>query len=100
VKVKFTLSARIQFFSALTYIRRDNPSAAVRFRKRAESLLRRLEKFSQSGRALPEFPELPYHEIIVFPYRLFYRVAEETVWIVAVWHGAQLPEEPPGKKRD
>jgi hypothetical protein len=31
---------------------------------------------------------------MVTPYRFFYRVKGGTVWIVAVWHGAQLPKEP------
>jgi plasmid stabilization system protein ParE len=43
---------------------------------------------------MPEFPELPYREVIISPYRFFYRVKGEIVWIVAVWHGAQLPEDP------
>jgi len=60
-------------------------------RKRAEKILRRLEKFPKSGRVIPEFPELPYREVIAPPYRFFYRVEGETVWIVAVWHSAQLP---------
>jgi toxin ParE1/3/4 len=28
------------------------------------------------------------------PYRFFYRVVDDTVWIVAVWHARQLPQEP------
>lgn len=98
MKVQFTLSAKVQFLSALNYIRQDNPPAALRFRKRAESVLRRLEKFPESGRLVPEFPDLPYRELIVAPYRFFHRVEGKIVWVVAVWHGAQLPDEPSGKK--
>jgi plasmid stabilization system protein ParE len=94
VKVRFTSSARAQFLSALTYIRRENPGAAFKFRARVETVLRRLEEFPDSGRVVPEFPELPYREVVIAPYRFFYRVKGEIVWIVAVWHGAQLPEEP------
>ena len=94
MKVKFTSSGRIQFLSALDYIRRDNPPAAAGFRSKAESSLRRLERHPDSGRHLPEFPELPYREVIVNPYRFFYRLRGKTVWVVAVWHGAQLPEKP------
>ncbi len=96
MRVQFTPSARRQFLSTLTYIRRDNPPAAIRFRKKAESALRRLEKFPDSGRVLPEFPDLPYREVIVAPYRFFYRAEGRFVWIVAVWHGAQLPGLPSG----
>ncbi len=94
MKVRFTPSARVQFLSALTFIRRDKPVAAIRFRDRTETILRRLEGFPESGRVVPEFPDLLYREVIIPPYRFFYRIKGDVVWIVAVWHGAQLPKEP------
>ena len=94
MKVRFTPSAKAQFLSALAYIRRDKPSAAIRFRDRTEKVLRRLEDLPESGRIVPEFPELPYREVIISPYRFFYRIKGNVVWIVAVWHGAQIPKEP------
>ena len=94
MKVLFTPSGRSQFLAAVAYIYRDNATAAVAFRNKAEKVLSRLRKFPQSGRALPEFPDLPFREITVNPYRFFYRVKGRTVWIVAVWHGAQIPKEP------
>ncbi len=92
--VVFTPAGRRQFLAALAYIGADNRSAAVAFRQKAEGSLSRLRDFPESGRTLPEFPDLPFREVIVAPYRFFYRVKGETVWIVAVWHGAQLPDEP------
>jgi plasmid stabilization system protein ParE len=94
MKVQFTPSARSQFLSALSCIRRDKPSAAVNFRNRTEEILRRLENFPESGRIIPEYPELPYREVIISPYWVFYKIKADVVWIVAVWHGAQLPNEP------
>jgi toxin ParE1/3/4 len=94
VKVRFTPSARAQFLSVLNFIRRDKPAAATRFRSQAETVLRRLEDFPESGRAIPEFPDLPYREVIITPCRFFYKIRDSVVWIVAVWHGAQLPDEP------
>lgn len=94
MKIQFTPSARTQFLLALSYIRRDKPSAAVNFRNRAEKKLRRLEDFPESGRRIPEFPELQYREVIISPYRFFYRIKTDIVWIVAVWHGAQIPMAP------
>jgi len=95
VKVQFTPSARSQFLSALSYIRKDKPSAAFSFRNRAEKILRRLEDFPESGRVIPEFPDLPYREVIVSPYRFFYKCKNDIVWFVAVWHGAQLLSNTP-----
>ena len=94
MKVKFTPSARAHFLSALSFIRRDKPSAAINFRNKAEKILRRLEEFPESGRIIPEFPDLPYREVIISPYRFFYKTKGDVVWIVAVWHGAQLSKEP------
>jgi plasmid stabilization system protein ParE len=94
LKVLFTPSGRKQFLEAVAYIYSENRTAAIAFRHKAEKVLSRLRKFPQSGRVLPEFPDLPFREVIVTPYRFFYRLKGKTVWIVAVWHGAQLPEEP------
>jgi plasmid stabilization system protein ParE len=94
LKVLFTPTGRQQFLEALAYIYRDNPSAAVRFREKAEKRLSRLKQFPESGRLVPELPDLPFREVIVRPYRFFYKVKEQTIWIVAVWHSAQLAQEP------
>jgi plasmid stabilization system protein ParE len=94
LRVLFTPSGRNQFLAAIAYIYRENPTAAVAFRRKAEKFLSRLRKFPQSGRVLPEFSDLPFREVIVTPYRFFYRVKGKTVWIVAAWHSAQLPEGP------
>lgn len=94
MRVRFTPAGRNQFLAAIEYIRRENPAAAQRFRDRSEEILRRLEHFPDSGRIVPEFPELPYREVIIRPYRFFYRVRDPVVWVVAVWHGAQLPGDP------
>jgi plasmid stabilization system protein ParE len=96
VRIRFTPSGRSQFLAALAFIRRDDPAAAARFRRRAEIALRRLQRFPGSGRVLPEVPELPYREVLVGRYRFFCRTEGRTVWVVAVWHGAQMPEEPMG----
>ena len=94
MRVRVTPTGRNQFVAAIEYIRRESPAAAQRFRARAEEILRRLQRFPESGRIVPEFPELPYRDVIIRPYRFFYRVRDPIVWVVAVWRGAQLPGEP------
>ena len=94
MRVRFTPAARAQFLAAIAYVRRENPQAAAALRQRAGDTLRRLEQFPESGRLIPEFPDLPYREAVVRPYRFFYRIKGSTVWVVAAWHGAQLPKKP------
>ena len=94
MKVRFTPSARREFFEAIAYIRRDKPGAASEFQKKANQKLQRLRRFPVTGRRIPEFLDLSYREVVVPPFRFFYRTQDKTVWIVAVWHGAQIPDEP------
>ena len=95
MRIRFTATARAQFLEGLDFIRRDKPSAARKLRRRVEESLRRLEDHPESGRRIPEFPDIPHREVVVRPFRFFYRVEKRTVWIVAVWHGAQLAQRPP-----
>jgi toxin ParE1/3/4 len=94
VRVRFTSSARAQFLEGLLYITLDKPGAARRLRSRASTALQRLATFPSSGRRIPEFPTLPHREVVLNPFRFFYRLDKKTVWIVAVWHERQSPSSP------
>jgi plasmid stabilization system protein ParE len=94
LKVQFTPPARAQFLAALAYIGADRPSAARAFQHRVNAVLARLGDSPDSGRVVPEFPDLRFREVIVDPYRFFCRVKGGTVWVVAAWHGAQIPDVP------
>lgn len=92
--VRFIPSALAAFESAIDYYLAVNPFAAERFRDRVLAALGRLERFPLLGHAIPEFPDEPFRTIVVEPYRFFYLVEGDTVWIVGVWHGAQLADAP------
>ena len=83
----------------LAYIRSKDARAALGVKQRARRVLHRLEKFPDSGRHIPEFPDLPHREVIIRPYRFFYRREGKIIWVVAIWHGAQRPE-PPSLERE
>jgi plasmid stabilization system protein ParE len=93
-RVRFTPTADAEFLAVIAYIGADSPSAAVAFRDKALHALSRLRDFPDSGRTLPEYPALPFREVIVAPYRFFYQVKVDVVWILAVWHSAQLIHPP------
>ena len=79
------------FLDAILHIKNEDQQAAARFKLKAEKGLIRLMEFPESGKKVQEFPDLPFREVLISPYRFFYRVKGEIVWIVAVWHGAQNP---------
>jgi len=99
-RVLFTPAAREQFLAALAYVADDDPVAARNLRDRAAASLSRLADYPESGRVLPEFPDLQFREVVVSPYRFFYRVKDDAVWVVAAWHSAQLAGEPKDVGRD
>jgi len=93
-RVRFTPPADQQFLSLITYIRAENPAAAKNLRNHVSSSFENICTFPEMGRIVPEFPDLGFREVIINPYRFFYTVENDTVWVVGVWHAAQLPEKP------
>jgi toxin ParE1/3/4 len=96
MRVRFTETGRAQYLGAIAAIRRNSPQSAREFRQGSGKALKRLERFPNSGAVVAEFPESPFREVYVEPYRFFYQVREKVVWVVAVWHGARIPDEPEG----
>jgi plasmid stabilization system protein ParE len=92
--IRFTPPARAQFLAAVAYARAERPSAALGFRTRVSDALAILIQFPDSGRVIPEFPQMGFRETLVDSYRFFYRVKGDTVWVVGAWHDAQVPDEP------
>ena len=93
-RVRFTPPARAQFLAAVDYIRAERPAAARAFRDRSHDALGHLVRFPDAGRSIPEFPQLGFREVVVDRYRFFYRLEGDTIWVVGVWHDAQIPAEP------
>lgn len=73
------------------YIALDNPKAA---RKVGQTLLNKTEELSQfpfKGQKVPEFKNSDIRQIILKPYRIVYRVEEDTkcISIARFWHASQ-----------
>ena len=69
------------------YIALDKVRAAEQLVNKVFSVIDRLEQFPDSGRHPPEMTESEYREVIVGPCRIFYRIANEEVYIVYVMRG-------------
>ena len=54
-----------------------------------------LQTFPESGRRLPEFPDLVHRELLLGNYRIMYRYNSEqnSVYVVTVMHGSRLLKE-------
>lgn len=94
MQVRFAALARAQYLEALAYVREQSPAAASKLQERAERMIVQLREHPRSGHAIPKFPDHPHREVMVSPYRFFYRIDDRTVWIVGVWHGRRVPDPP------
>lgn len=72
------------------WIAKDSPAAAHRLVQRIFKRMERLELFPLSGGFIAEDDRQIYREIIQGNYRVIYRVAGDTVFIVTVYHAARL----------
>jgi plasmid stabilization system protein ParE len=73
----------------IEFIARDSREGALRVLEQALSAAASLESLSERGRVVPELADPSVREIFVYHYRLVYRVAPESVAILAFVHGAR-----------
>jgi toxin ParE1/3/4 len=64
------------------YVAVSNPNAARQLVENVFSKVRRLEQFPDSGRTPEEISTLNYREIVVNPCRVFYKVDNDSVYIL------------------
>jgi plasmid stabilization system protein ParE len=87
LQVKWTAPARADLFEIIDYIAQDQRAAAVNIMHKLESVARRLAVFPQRGRVVPELAKygyLRYREIMFTPWRIIYKIAQKTVYILSV----------------
>jgi toxin ParE1/3/4 len=71
------------------FIALDKPGAANGLVQRVVARVEQLALFPSSGGKPRELSGTPYRQLVINPLRIFYRVAEEQVFIVYVMRGEQ-----------
>lgn len=64
------------------YISLDNPTAAIKLVREAFNRVSHLANHPKSGKLVEVFESSVYREIVLPPCRIFYRTADELVYIV------------------
>jgi addiction module RelE/StbE family toxin len=95
-KLKWTTNAKDDLLNIVAYIKKDTPSIAndvyQKIRKKAQSS----NFFPLKGRVLPELQKegiTLYREVIATPWRIIYKVGNDTVYIIAVLDSRQNVED-------
>jgi len=95
-KLKWTKNAKDDLLNIVAYIKEERPSIAndiyQKLRKKAHSS----NFFPLKGRIVPELQKegiSTYRELIESPWRIIYKVGDDTVYIMAIFDSRQNLEE-------
>ena len=81
----------VQDLDTLTsYIAADSLAFAGVVLKNIVNKARILTRFPRAGRKVPEFDDESVRELIVYSYRIIYRLKDDEALIVAVIHGKRI----------
>ena len=69
------------------HIAADSPTYAGIEVKKIVSQIRMLVRFPRAGRKVPEFDDENVRELIVYSYRIIYRLQDDQIVVAAVIHG-------------
>ena len=89
-EVRWTAQAADDLESIAEFIARDSPQYARLFVLDVLQAVERLAPFPMSGRTVPELSDPMIREVLLGAYRIVYRVREELVEVLTVYHGARL----------
>lgn len=90
VEIRWTLQAADDLQSITEYIAADSTHYASLFAIDVVAAVERLAAFPYSGKLVPELEQTNIREILLGNYRIIYRVCDDRVDILAVYHGARL----------
>jgi len=86
---RWTYTAIEHLLAIYEYIAVDSPVYAQRMVDKITRRSQQLANFPRSGRLVPEYQTPDIYEVIEKPYRIIYRVMDDTLDILAIIHGAQ-----------
>ncbi len=89
-QVKWTPRALQDIRLIHDFIAGDSREAAAQVILGVLATIQRLATFPLSGRVIPEYESRGVREVIRRPYRIAYRVVNDEVRILRVFHGARL----------
>jgi len=77
------------FSASRNFIGRDSRAYASAVVRRLLEGTRKLARFPRMGRVVPELDDEAIRELLIYSYRVIYRIEGDLVTIVAVAHGKQ-----------
>ena len=95
-RVIWTETASRDLETIVSYIAKDSTQQAIKVLKRIRGKSTTLRSFPSRGRVVPELDELGirnWHELIVSPWRVIYRIEGRSVFVGSVLDGRRDVED-------
>ncbi|HEC98486.1 MAG TPA: type II toxin-antitoxin system RelE/ParE family toxin [Nitrospirae bacterium] len=89
-QIKWTPQSLDDIEAIANFIARDSSYYARMFTIKVFEAVDRLELFSESGRIVPELNRKEIREVFFGNYRIIYRIKDELIEILTVYHSARL----------
>ena len=90
VEVRWTLQAVEDLDSITEFIAKDSTQYARLFVSDIFQAVERIADFPKSGRVVPEIHDPGIREVILGSYRLVYRLKDDQIELLTLFHGARL----------
>jgi addiction module RelE/StbE family toxin len=95
-KVKWTSNAKEDLLNIVDYIKKDSLSVARKVYGKIKEKAQSINFFPLRGRVVPELQKegiTIYRELIVEPWRIMYKIENDTVYVMAIFDSRQNVEE-------
>ena len=89
----WTRQSRQDIESIRAYIAIDAPRRAEDFIRKLTAATKRLRKAAYLGQVVPELGRESVREILFGNYRIIYRVSDQLIEVVSVYHSARLLDD-------
>ena len=95
-KLQWTRSAKDDLLDIVTRIKQESPNTAIEIYQKLKKRAQSSNFFPLKGRVVPELLDegiTYYRELIEKPWRIIYRVGDETVYLIAIIDSRQNLDE-------
>lgn len=95
-KVLWAKEAQKDLSSIMDFIAEDKPDTALKLFRTIQDKAKSLKQFPERGRHPPEIAHLqglPFHEMVLSPWRLVYRIQGDMVEVLAFFDGRRDLED-------
>lgn len=89
MRVVYTTEALADLDGILGYIANNYPAISEAFQNRLHAVIARVSRWPESAHEVAERPGVRVVPLIRYPYKIFYRISNETVEVLHVYHAAR-----------